>query len=345
MSSSDFKAELEDLRNELEVLKTAEHAEILRKSSSDDKELPLIHHTFKPCRHLSGHFGKVYALQWFSDSKHLVSASQDGKLILWNAFSTAKTHAIALTNAWVMTCAAHPRNSRIVASAGLDHLLSVWKANEDDYKGQLVHELFGHTEWISQCRFTADGGSVVTSSGDKSAMLWDVEKGVLVNSFLGHFGDVLSVSLNPEAPNVFATSGCDMTVRLWDIRQPTAAGLCIVGHEADVNAVKWFPDGNAVGTASDDSTCRLSDVRTLQTVNVYFSESFISSAHALDFSKSGRTMFVACDDWMIRIWDTAHASKIQQLDLHENRVSFVETTPDGEVVATCSWDHMLTIFS
>ena len=29
-----------------------------------------------------GHFGKIYAMHWSSDSRHLVSASQDGKLIV-----------------------------------------------------------------------------------------------------------------------------------------------------------------------------------------------------------------------------------------------------------------------
>ena len=37
-----------------------------------------------------GHFGKVYSMHWASDSVQLVSASQDGKLIIWNGFTTNK---------------------------------------------------------------------------------------------------------------------------------------------------------------------------------------------------------------------------------------------------------------
>ena len=33
-------------------------------------------------RTLRGHFGKIYAMHWAKDSRHLVSASQDGKLIV-----------------------------------------------------------------------------------------------------------------------------------------------------------------------------------------------------------------------------------------------------------------------
>jgi len=80
----------------------------------------------KQRRILKGHFGKIYAMHWSSDSKHLVSASQDGKLIIWNAFSTNKVHAIPLRSSWVMTCAYSP-SGHLVACGGLDNLCSVYK--------------------------------------------------------------------------------------------------------------------------------------------------------------------------------------------------------------------------
>lgn len=42
---------------------------------------------FSVVRRLQGHFGKIYALHWAGDSTRLVSASQDGKLLIWNAFT------------------------------------------------------------------------------------------------------------------------------------------------------------------------------------------------------------------------------------------------------------------
>jgi len=40
--------------------------------------------------------------------RQLVSASQDGKLIVWDAYTTNKVHAIPLRSSWVMTCAYSP---------------------------------------------------------------------------------------------------------------------------------------------------------------------------------------------------------------------------------------------
>ena len=39
----------------------------------------------KTRRALKGHFGKVYSMSWSGSGKELVSASQDGKLIVWDA--------------------------------------------------------------------------------------------------------------------------------------------------------------------------------------------------------------------------------------------------------------------
>jgi WD40 repeat protein len=46
--------------------------------------------TTKSRRILKGHQGKVLALDWSNDKRHMVSSSQDGKLIVWDAFSANK---------------------------------------------------------------------------------------------------------------------------------------------------------------------------------------------------------------------------------------------------------------
>ncbi len=62
----------------------------------------------KARRTLKGHLAKIYAMHWSGDKRHLVSASQDGKLLVWDGLSTNKVHAIPLRSSWVMTCAYAP---------------------------------------------------------------------------------------------------------------------------------------------------------------------------------------------------------------------------------------------
>ncbi|CAF4975831.1 unnamed protein product, partial [Rotaria socialis] len=55
----------------------------------------------------------------------------------------------------------------------------------------------GHTGYLSCCRFL-DDSQIVTSSGDMTCALWDIETGQQTTSFQGHTGDVMSLSLSPD---------------------------------------------------------------------------------------------------------------------------------------------------
>ena len=100
-------------------------------------------------RSLKGHNAKVLCLDWSTDKRHLVSSSQvsyyfvclhysslftfskililnfqDGKLIVWDAFTTNKEHAITMPTTWVMACAYGP-SQNVVACGGLDNKVCV----------------------------------------------------------------------------------------------------------------------------------------------------------------------------------------------------------------------------
>lgn len=109
----------------------------------------------KPRRTLKGHLSKVYAMHWSEDKTKLVSGSQDGKLIVWDALTTNKTHAIPLKCSWVMTCAYAP-SGNFVACGGLDNICSVYNLNSKDENIRPCRELNSHTGYLSCCRFIND---------------------------------------------------------------------------------------------------------------------------------------------------------------------------------------------
>ncbi len=75
------------------------------------------------------HTTQVLCLDWCSDRRHLVSSSQDGKLIVWDAFTTNKEHAVTMPTTWVMACAYGP-SGKVVACGGLDN-----KVGQERVKG------------------------------------------------------------------------------------------------------------------------------------------------------------------------------------------------------------------
>jgi len=296
-------------------------------------------------RILKGHFGKIYAMHWCTDSKHLVSASQDGKLIIWNGFTTNKVHAIPLRSSWVMTCAYSP-SGQYVACGGLDNLCSVYKlpsSGDNVTTGQKTFaELAQHEGYLSCCRFIQDR-QIITSSGDSTCILWDVDTKTPKKIFNDHSGDVMSVSIFEEK-NLFVSGSCDSHAKLWDYK----TGNCIktfYGHESDINSVAFYPDGNAFGTGSDDSSCRLYDLRAYRQINSYNDDKILCGITSVAFSLTGKFLFAGYDDYTCCVWDTALGAVVNTLKGHDNRVSCLGTTKDGKALCTGSWDTLLKIWA
>jgi len=300
-------------------------------------------------RVLKGHFGKIYAMHWAEDSRHLVSASQDGKLIIWNAHNTNKMHAIPLRSSWVMTCAYSP-SGQLVACGGLDNLCSVYKlpgsaaAGKADGGKQLTYgELAQHEGYLSCCRFIHDD-EIITSSGDATCILWDVDGKQPKAIFNDHQGDVMSISIFDER-GLFVSGSCDSTAKLWDHRDKKACVKTFAGHDSDINSVAFFPDGHAFASVSDDSSCRLWDIRAYCQLQKYAADKILCGITSVAFSATGRIMFAGYDDYNCYGWDTQLGALVAEMKSHENRVSCLGVTKDGKALCTGSWDTLLKIWA
>lgn len=339
-------SELEQLRQEAETLRKkmrdARMAVCDTSLAEVSKDVDLINRvSLRTRKTLRGHLAKIYAMHWASDSRNLVSASQDGKLIVWDAYTTNKVHAIPLRSSWVMACAYAPSSS-FVACGGLDNVCTIYSLRNREGTVRIAKELQGHAGYLSCCRFI-DDGRILTSSGDMTCALFDIENGQVVTSFSGHTGDVMSLSLGPDQ-NMFISGACDATAKLWDIRTGKCAQT-FVGHESDINAVAFFPNGQAFGTGSDDASCRLFDIRSDQELMSYQYEMIVCGITSVAFSKSGRLLLAGYDDFNCNVWDTLKGERVGVLTGHDNRVSCLGVTEDGLAIATGSWDSFLKIWN
>ncbi|CAL9123691.1 unnamed protein product, partial [Musa acuminata var. zebrina] len=302
----------------------------------------------------------VYSLDWTPEKNRIVSASQDGRLIIWNALTSQKTHAIKLPCAWVMTCAFAP-NGHSVACGGLDSECSIFNLNSQvDRDGNIPvsRVLTGHKGYVSSCEFVRDQDTrLITGSGDQTCVLWDVTTGQRISVFggefpSGHTSDVLSISINSSNSNMFVSGSCDATARLWDTRIASRAIRTYHGHHGDVNSVKFFPDGQRFGTGSDDGTCRLFDMRTGHQLQVYSqpqanNDQDIPIVTSIAFSISGRLLFAGYSSGDCYVWDTLLAEVVVNLgklqNSHEGRISCLGLSADGSALCTGSWDKNLKV--
>lgn len=239
---------------------------------------------------LKGHQDKIACIRWSRDSNYILSACQDGFMIIWDPVTGLKRQAVSLENPWVLTCAYSP-NGSLVASGGLDNACTVYQVNRDapedgpyaDYNGADTFPMMGmfrhktqtilksHTAYISDCDFINDV-NLVTASGDMTCCLWDVTRLVKIRDFVDHLGDVLCISTNPNisltTSNLFVSGSSDGYVKLWDLRQKAPAQNFFVAN-SDVNCVKQFNDNNSFIAGSDDGLVRFFDLRADCEINRY----------------------------------------------------------------------------
>lgn len=57
---------------------------------------------------MKGHINKVNSVHYSGDSRHCVTGSLDGKLIIWDTHTGNKVQVIPLRSAWVMSVAFAP---------------------------------------------------------------------------------------------------------------------------------------------------------------------------------------------------------------------------------------------
>lgn len=106
---------------------------------------------------------------------------------------------------------------------------------------------------------------------------------------------------------------------------------------------RFFPNGDAFATGSDDASCKLFDLRADRELNTYAHDNILCGITSVAFSISGRVLFAGYDDYNCNAWDTLKGERIGVLAGHENRISCMGVSGDGVALCTGSWDSLLKV--
>lgn len=281
------RSEARSLYYEVENIRKTIQDSTLSEMSKNIAKLPT-NNDLKLYNTLKGHQDKIAQVRWSKDSSKLLSASQDGYMIIWDPVSGLKKQALTLENPWVLTCAYSP-NGKLIASGGLDNACTIYKIKQDPFDdisnsssskvgssdesypmyGNFYHNVKSifksHTAYISDCDFI-DDNTIVTGSGDMSCCLWDITKGEKIRDFVDHLGDVLCLSVNSNnstsnSDHIFISGSSDGYAKVWDLRQKSPAQNFFISN-SDINCIKQSHDGNSFITGSDDGMIRYLDLRS-----------------------------------------------------------------------------------
>lgn len=154
-----------------------------------------------------------------------------------------------------------PGHGHLLASAGMDGAVKVWRADGDGVERLNVARAYsGHQTGVRDVSWRSDGRQVLTAGWDKSVLLWDVETGKVVGSFRGSGGMMpYCVVYNPEEENEYMVGCSDKKALQLDVRDGNGI-VQTYEHMGAVNSITFVDENRRFVSSSDDKVIRVWDV-------------------------------------------------------------------------------------
>jgi len=298
-------------------------------------------------RTVTTHLKKVYCASWNRDSLHMCTAGQEGIVLINNASLNISMKKPIVTP-FVMQCAMHADDDMngMVACAGMKNVVGIWGLSKDSPQCLKKKDFEGHEGYISQIHFLKNGKKLLTGSGDGFAMLWDLEKMCLEQTFMGHEQDVSGVAIADVDSQIFGTSSTDKTVRIWDMRQQYAT-RCFRAKYA-TNCAAMMPDSSGIMCGCDNASYEFFSIACNQ--QVARGKVKKGRCESIAISSSGRTCFTGWDTGVICVADSytpdnrKEMIKAEDKAMHDASVCSLSVAPDGSALLSSSFDQTAKVW-
>ena len=272
---------------------------------------------------LTGHGGPVRAVLPLPDGQHIVSASFDHAVILWDA-RAGQARAVARWHRGSVNALALLPDGRI-ASAGEGGRIALWAPGLGAEPAQILE---GHTGQVAA--LAARGENLASAAWDGSARLWNLADGS-AKILEGHRGNVNAVAF--RADGTLVSAGFDGTIRLW---AADGSNQIIAEAGLPLNALIALPDGGLAAGGVDGILRLIAANGAMREV-----EAGARPIVALSLDASGARLAVASLGGNVTIWGLEAARLLHTLEGPGLPVWSLAFAPDGRLLWTGGADRQV----
>jgi WD40 repeat protein len=196
----------------------------------------------------------VSAVAFSPDGKYLVSAHDQGLLILWDAKKRSELLAWKGHEGMIHSVAFSP-DGKLLLSGSVDHLVRLW----DVPTGKENRRLGDMADPVKCVSFSPDGRLIAACAGDYEGItcLWEAATGRELIRLPASQGHVSQIAFSPDG-KLLAGTGADNSLVLWEVA--TRRERCrFPGHPNGGLVISFSPDGRTIASGSQDTTVLLWD--------------------------------------------------------------------------------------
>ena len=262
---------------------------------------------------LAGHTGRVHSLAFSPDGSELVSASDDGTMIRWNATDGRRINMWQHEHTDPLLPLSLSPDGTILAAVTEDGTIRLW----DSVLGGLFYTLPDVGINVTNLTFSADGGTLAAWSDDDDGhvALWDVTSGEHLSSI--KVVDGKELRRWPSKSIFFLPGGETLVSAVSDIRNLT---------------ISWW----------DAATGSRSKSTTLSSPQVQMLSGITSAAFSADGTHVALGMIGIENRGSVLIWDIAN--NLDVVGNYQSRLTQVDFSPDGTIVASTANDNSVVLW-
>ncbi|MFZ6731211.1 toll/interleukin-1 receptor domain-containing protein [Undibacterium sp. Ji42W] len=231
-------------------------------------------------------------------------------------------------------------NGKLLAIGTSDGTLQIRQATD----GTILHTISAHDAGITSMAFSQDNRSLLTTSDDRTAMMWNVQQGNRLNALHGHTFYVRSAFLSGNQQAI--TASWDKTVRVWQLGNDEIQRT-LEGVVGGVSSMSLSDDDGTVLAGSWDDGAFLFDGASGSI------RQHVAAGHsvgAVAISKDG--LYFATvggsntpDDGLVQLWRSATGKLQYTLPVLKDGVASVTFSPDGKGLLVGGGDGSLRVWS
>ncbi len=276
---------------------------------------------------------EIYDVTFSADGKTLFSRGSKGFTIYqWQIADGTLLRSLALPTEGAVFSVAFSPDGTLLASGHADHWIRLWRVADGTLWQSFHHDLTENRRvifalpWL-RVSFSPQGDLLASTSENGTMRLWKMPDGQDAGSGEGW---ATGMVFSPDGRLLAGAGG--RVVGVLSLERGKMVYL-LKGHEKDVNAVAFSPDGKILASGADDATVRLWRVSNGSLLRTLDKGEWI--VLSLAFSPDGTLLAAGTGD-DISLWRVADGSLVRTLKderIGRGGVESVAFSPDGTLLA------------